>query len=453
MLHTIKHGLDLPILGIPEQIIYDGPLINSVGILGRDFIELKPSMQIQVGDRVKLGQTLFTDKTYPSIRYTAPGAGIISAINRGKKRILQSVVIELAGNEEITFSAYASKYLTQLTRGQILDNLLMSGLWTAIRTRPYSKVPNPASVPNSLFINAMDTNPLALKPETMLAEQAESFVDGMTVLAKLTDGKLFLCKKLDATIPISSNISNLVIAEFTGPHPAGLPGTHIHYLDPVSANKFVWHIGYQDVVAIGKLFTTGKLWTERVVALAGPAVKQPRLLRTRLGANIATLTNGEITDNIEARIISGSVLSGRHAMDWAQYLGRYHTQISVIREERERRFFGWFDSGIDRYSHLNVLISKFFGSQHQFALTTSQNGSPRAFIPIESFSSVMPLDILPTMLLRAIMVGDTDRAVELGCVELDEEDLALCTYVCPSKYEYGAALRATLNQIEIESPF
>jgi Na+-transporting NADH:ubiquinone oxidoreductase subunit A len=450
MLHKIKKGLDLPISGEPEQAIYDSPPVASVGILGMDFIGLKPTMQVQVGDRVKLGQTLFTDKTYPTVCYTSPGCGVVNAINRGNKRVLQSVVIGLDGDDEEIFKSYPQENLPQLTRNQVRENLLISGLWTALRTRPYSKVPNPETVPRSIFVTAIDTNPLALKPEVVLKEHQAAFVDGLTALSKLTDGKLFVCKAPEANIPTASHLSNLTSVEFSGPHPAGLPGTHIHFVDPVSATKYVWHIGYQDVIAIGKLFTTGRLWTERVIALAGPMVKQPRLLRTRLGASTETLVANELQEDVEVRVIAGSVLSGHRAAGWAQYLGRYHTQISVIREERERHFMGWANPGGDRYSHHNVLLSCFAGPNRRFKLTTSQQGSPRALVPIGSFSRIVPMDILPTMLLRALIVGDTDRAQGLGCLELDEEDLALCTYVCPSKYEYGAALRATLNQIEKE---
>jgi Na+-transporting NADH:ubiquinone oxidoreductase subunit A len=450
MLKKIKKGLDLPISGAPDQTsIHDAPSVGSVAVLGRDFVGLKPTMKVQVGDRVKLGQPLFVDKLDPRINYTAPGCGVVSAINRGARRVLRSVVVDLDGDDEEIFSSYPRENLLGLSREQAQTTLLASGMWTAFRTRPYSKVPLPETNPRSIFVTAIDTNPLALHPEVVIANHREAFVDGLTVLSRLTEGKVFLCKAPGVDIPVAEQIDNLQVAEFAGPHPAGLPVTHIHFLDPVSAKKSVWHIGYQDVIAMGKLFTTGKLWVERVVALGGPMVHKPRLLRTRLGAHTENLVKDEL-ENVEVRIISGSVLSGHRASGWAQYLGRYHTQISVLREERERHFMGWIQPGGDRYSHHNVLSSSLSGKDRKFDLTTAQQGSLRALVPIGSFSRIVPLDILPTMLLRALIVGDTDRAQGLGCLELDEEDLALCTYVCPSKYEYGAALRATLTQIEKE---
>jgi Na+-transporting NADH:ubiquinone oxidoreductase subunit A len=294
----------------------------------------------------------------------------------------------------------------------------------------------------------MDSNPLAVRADVVINGHGSDFLQGLTVISKLTPGKVYVCKYPDADIP-TSDVASMEVVEFAGPHPVGLPGTHIHFIDPVSATKSVWYLNYQDVIAIGKLFTTGKLWVERVISLAGPSVVRPRLLRTRLGANTEELVRGELRPG-EARVISGSVLSGHRAAGWARFLGRYHTQLSVIPEERERHFLGWIHPGPDRFSALNVFVSSFFRGRKAFPLTTSQQGSPRAMVPIGSYSAVMPLDILPTQLLRSLMVGDTDKAQGLGCLELDEEDLALCTYVCPSKYEYGTVLRRALTQIEKE---
>jgi Na+-transporting NADH:ubiquinone oxidoreductase subunit A len=248
-------------------------------------------------------------------------------------------------------------------------------------------------------------------------------------------------------MPVSEQRS-VSVAEFSGPHPAGLPGTHIHFLAPVGSGRTVWHLGYQDVIAIGYLFTTGRLWTERVVALAGPAVRFPRLVRTRLGASTNDLVEGELVEG-ECRVISGSVLSGRRAAEWGAYLGRYHNQVSVLREGRERELLGWLRPGRRKFSSLPAFAAHLFRDR-RFALTTAQNGSPRAMVPIGSYERVMPLEILPTQLLRALLVRDTDAAQALGCLELDEEDLALCSFVCPSKHDFGPVLRSVLDQIRKE---
>lgn len=451
MRFTVKKGLDLPISGVPAQNIDAAAQVSSVAILGGDYVGMKPTMLVSEGDRVRLGDPLFEDKKTPGIVYTAPGCGEVTSINRGARRVLQSVVIRLDeqgnGDDEKTFESFAADKLSGLDRAIVQKQLLQSGLWTALRTRPFSKVPVPGSAPRSIFITAVDTSPLAANPEVIIAQRRDDFENGLQVLTSLTDGKLFLCKAPDAKIPVIDH-PRLEVAEFGGKHPAGLVGTHIHFLDPVDAQSCVWHLGYQDVMAIGSLFTSGRLNMERVVALGGPSVKNPRLLRTRAGANTEELLAGQIKE-MESRAISGSVLSGRRAAGWATYLGRYNTQLTVLPEGRERELFGWIMPGHDKFSKTNVFISSLIKPKN-YKFTTTQNGSPRAMVPIGTYEEIMPLDILPTQLLRALVVQDTDMAQVLGCLELDEEDLALCSYVCVGKYYYGPHLRANLEQIEKE---
>jgi len=442
---NIKRGLDLPIAGAPAQRIEAGRPVRSVAVIGFDYPTMKPTMAVQVGDRVKLGQLLFSDKKSPGVNYTAPGAGVVSAVHRGEKRVLQSVVIDLDGDEEVTFASYSPAQLDGLSSEQVRENLQQSGLWTALRTRPFSKVPAIDATPASIFVTAIDTHPLAADPAVIIAEQAEAFEAGLKVLSNLA--KVFLCKAPNASLP-GESLAKVQVESFNGPHPAGLAGTHIHFLDPVSASKSVWTIGYQDVIAVGKLFTSGRLSVERVVSLAGPVVEQPRLVRARLGANLDELTAGELQPGAN-RVVSGSVLGGRTAHGAFAYLGRYHQQVSCLREGKEREMLHYLRAGVEKHSILNIYISKLMGGK-KFAFSTSTNGSPRAMVPVGNYEEVMPLDVLPTQLLRALRVGDTEVAQKLGCLELDEEDLALCTYVCAGKYEYGPILRDNLTRIEKE---
>ena len=442
---TIKRGLDLPITGTPAQRIEAARPVRSVAIVGFDYHGMKPTMSVQVGDRVKLGQVLFSDKKNPGVVFTAPGAGVVTAIHRGQQRVLQSVVIDLDGDEQKTFASYSAVQLDTLDAQAVRDNLQQSGLWTALRTRPYSKVPAVDAVPSSIFVTAIDTHPLAADPALVIAEQAEAFEQGLKVLSRLA--RVFLCKAPGAALP-GENLSQVKTVSFAGPHPAGLAGTHIHFLDPVSANKTVWSIGYQDVIAVGKLFTTGQLSVERVVALGGPVVEQPRLLRTRLGACLSELTAGELKPG-NNRVISGSVFGGRNARGAFAYLGRYHQQVSCLAEGNDREMLHYLRAGVNKHSVLNVFVSKLMGGK-RFDFTTTTNGSPRAMVPVGNYEKVMPLDILPTQLLRLLIVGDTEMAQKLGCLELDEEDLALCSYVCAGKYEYGPILRDNLTRIEKE---
>ena len=447
MQFTLKKGLDLPITGGPEQLITDGNSVKSVAVLGTDYVGLKPKMLVAEGDQVKLGQTLFFDKKNPGVAFTAPGAGVVKAINRGDKRALLSVVIDLNGNEKESFAKYKEKELAALTAEQVKENLLNSGLWTSFVTRPYGKVPAVDVAPSSIFVTAIDTRPLAADPVVIINERAKDFANGIKVISKLTEGKTYLVKATGAAI---ENVDVAQTAEFSGPHPAGLPSTHIHFIDPVNINKFVWHIDYQAVIAIGALFTTGHLNVDRVVALSGPSVTKPRLVRTRVGANLSELLAGEL-EAVESRVISGSVLYGHSAVGALDFLGAYDLQVSALKEGRERELFGWIVPGKNKYSALNVYVSSRDRKDNRlFPLTTDKNGSNRAIVPVGIYESVTPLDILPTPLLKAIVVGDTDVAQQLGCLELNEEDVALFTFVDPGKHDFAPVLRANLDKIEKE---
>ncbi len=442
---TIKKGLDVPVVGAPQQVIHDGSPIKTVAALGEEFVGMRPTMYVKVGDRVKKGQVLFEDKKNPGVKFTAHAAGVVSEINRGEKRILQSVVVEIDGDEQETFTSYPESELANIPREDVVANLVNSGLWTALRTRPYSKIPAIDATPAAIFVSAMDTNPLAANPEVIIKEQAQAFKNGLTILSRLTEGKVFVSKAPGADIP---TISSVEVNEFAGKHPAGLVGTHIHFLSPVNGEKFVWHLGYQDVIAYGQLFTTGELNNTRVISLAGPEVKNPRLVRTILGASTNDLVANEINDG-ETRVISGSVLLGSQAQGIHAYLGRYHVQVSVLREGREKEFIGYMYPGPNKFSVTRAYLSHLFPNK-LFNMTTTTNGSSRAMVPIGNYERVMPLDILPTLLLRDLCAGDTDSAQQLGALELDEEDLALCTFVCPGKTDYGVFLRECLTTIEKE---
>ncbi|MBZ2188037.1 Na(+)-translocating NADH-quinone reductase subunit A [Alcanivorax sp. JB21] len=444
----IKRGLDLPITGAPRQVIEDGPRVRTVAVLGGDYMGMKPTMEVREGDRVRQGQVIFTDKKTEGVKYTAPASGTILAVNRGQKRVLQSVVIEVEGDDDaVTFAAHNEGALASLDRASVQEQLIESGQWTALRTRPFGKVPAPGTAPNSIFVSVMDTNPLAASPEQVITEQLQAFRNGLTVLSRLTDGPVWVCRAPSTDLP--SFAGGQVREEtFAGPHPAGNTGTHIHFLDPVGMKKTVWSVGYQDVIAIGKLFTTGRLYMDRVVALAGPQVQNPRLLRTRVGANLEDLTEGQLKAG-ENRIVSGSVFNGHNARGPLAYLGRLANQVTVLLEGRERALFGYISPGINRHSVMNIYVSKLMRGK-LFNFTTTTNGSERAMVPIGNYEQVMPLDVLPTQLLRSLIVSDTDTAQALGALELVEEDLALCTYVCVGKYEYGPILRDNLTRIELE---
>jgi Na+-transporting NADH:ubiquinone oxidoreductase subunit A len=444
-MYLIKRGLDIPLAGGPTQVISGGPAISRVGLVGDDYIGLRPALQVEIGSRVRLGDPLFEDKKCPGVIYRSPTSGVVSGIHRGEKRRFQSLVIDVDGREELRFPELSSRGLDGLSGDDVRRRLLDSGLWISLRTRPFGRVPSPATEPHAIFVTAIDTQPLAADPAVVLNDRRAQFSLGLSVLTKLTSGEVYVCRRPKALIP-GDGIPGVTIAEFAGPHPAGLAGTHIHLIDPVGPGKVVWYLNYQDVAAIGVLFEQGRIDPMRVISLAGPMVAQPRLVIAPLSADLQQLTAGELEPG-DARVISGSVLHGRQSEEPCGFLGRYHLQVTALLEGFEREFLGWQRPGFGKFSWTRAFASA-WGKPKEFALTTSTEGSERAMVPIGSYERVMPLDILPTQLLRALIVRDTDRAQELGLLELEEEDLALCTFVCPGKYEYGAILRDNLTRVE-----
>ena len=445
----LEKGIDLPIEGAPRQEIGFGAPLSSVGILGGEFHGMRPSMAVRVGDEVRIGDPLFEDRKTPGLTFVSPATGRIAAINRGAKRALLSVEIDVRDESAEAALIDNPQPAESLARESIVDRLVNSGLWVAFRTRPFSRVPSLDQVPNSIFVTAMDTNPLAADANLIIGERPRDFVSGISVLTHLTEGQVFVCMDAHGEPPAFDH-ARVRVERFSGPHPAGLAGTHIHFLDPVDAHKTVWSIGYQEVIAIGRLFSDGVLDMRRVVSLAGPGMKDPRLVETRVGASIVDLVQGQLAgqEGKRLRCISGSVLSGHQTTGPLAFLGRLHTQVCVLFEDAERKLFGYLSPGLDKHSVFPIYLSRWLRRTPNF--TTTTNGSPRAMVPIGTYEAIMPLDVLPTQLLRAILVGDIDTAIALGCLELDEEDLALCTYACPAKYEYGPVLRAMLTGIEKE---
>lgn len=447
--HQIKRGLDVPIAGEPSQEIGEAPPISSVAIVGDDYVGMKPTMLVAEGDVVKRGQVLFTDKKLPTVNYVAPAPGRVKSIERGAKRKFLSLIIDLEGEDAVEFESFVDSNLSQLPSAKVREQLLASGLWTALRVRPFSKVPDPETVPHALFITAIDTDPLAADPKVVIDRREADFVSGLQALSTLTDGKTYLCKATGVSLP-GEDLDCVEVASFSGPHPAGLPGTHIHFLSPVNLERHAWHINYQDVLAVGHLFNTGQLNTERVVSLAGPAAKNPRLIRTQLGANLTELTAGECEDTeFGVRVISGSVLSGRKSVAPVNYLSRYHNCVSLVPEGRQRELMGWSGPGFNKFS-IKPIFASALSAGKKFAMTTSTEGSHRAIVPLGSFEKVMPLDIIATPLLKSLVVEDSEQAQALGCLELDEEDLALCTFVDTGKHDFGPYLRRNLTTIERE---
>ena len=443
---SIKKGLDLPISGaITDAAIHDIIPNHPVAILREDYNGLKPTMLVAEGDKVILGQPLFEDKKNPGVLICAPVSGVVEKIVRGEKRRLLSVIIRPQSKEPVVFESFGDDVAKKLSREEIVK-LVNSGLWASFRTRPFSKIPPIGAIPHAIFVNAMDTNPLAMDPALAMQGRDEDLLAGLAIMQALSGGQVHLCCRQETFVP-THYLNRLEIHRFGGVHPAGLVGTHIHFIDPVGANKVAWHLNVQDLLAIGKFFRSGILDNERLIAVAGPGVKKPRIVRALRGTAMADLLEDNLQPG-EQRIISGSALSGRQVHEDTAYLGAYDQQVTVLPEGRESYFLGFMRPGVGWFSKTNAYIGKFLKGPFQF--NTSLRGSPRPIVPIGVYEQVMPLDILPTLLVKALIVKDTDTAIRLGALELDEEDLALMSFVCPGKHDFGAILRENLTLIEQE---
>jgi Na+-transporting NADH:ubiquinone oxidoreductase subunit A len=420
----IESGLDLSIAGAPAGDTFQEKTVASAAILGRDFPGVKFELMAEQGRPVKAGEALLRDRHRPSIVFASPISGTMGSINRGARRALVSLtVIGDGADDTVVFDVADAP-----SRDRIRRLMLESGLWPALRTRPFGHIPDPAGEPKALLVTAIDTEPLAPDPAPIIAAHASHFCRGVDTLSQLTESPLYLCQAGNADIPVGES-KRLRIASFDGPHPAGLPGVHINQLCPIGFDGAeVWHIGYQDVIALGCLMATGRSWMQRIVSLAGPSVAEPRVISVALGAAIDEVVAGELKDD-GARVISGSVLSGHIAFGSEAYLGRHHRQITALPEANQQRVAPWRRAVFD----------------------TALGGAPGPLIPTGDFERVAPPGVLAVPLLRALLVGDVDRARDLGALELVEEDVMLLSYVCPSKTDYGALLRKVLEQLHREA--
>jgi len=437
--------LDLPIEGGPIQSISESPKVTSVALLPYEYIGVKPELLVVEGDTVKLGQSIFRDRNQPTVQFTSPIAGVINEIVKGERQRIKAIVIRRQADDEVRFDSWSYERLPQISTNVARNQLLSTGLWTAFRTRPFGRIPSPEMAPSAIYVTAIDTNPLAVNPAPIIESELEAFKAGLIIVGKLTEGTVYVCTARALQLSETDG-GQICQAVFSGPHPAGLVGTHIHFLTPLHGDRTVWYLHYQDVIAIGRLFTTGRLSSDRVISLAGPSVRTPRLLRVPSGARTQDIVNNELLEG-KSRVISGSVLSGRDASGPQEFLGRYHWQVSVLNNDPKRLFLGWLSPGLDRFSATGLFLSRIL-PKRLYPMTTALNGSPRAIVPIGSYEKVMPMDLLITPLLKALLTSDTETARSLGCLELEEDDLALCSYVCCSKYDFGAALRDVLDAIE-----
>ena len=455
--HIVRRGLRLPLTGESEQRITRGGAVAEVGLLGDDYPGMRPKLTVREGERIKRGSLLFEDRKTQGVRYTSVGAGTIKMICRGERRAFRSFVISLdeaeqtgrGSPEEVSYTAFTGDPVGTLSSDQVRDLLIETGLWTAFRQRPFEKVPPVDGAPRAIFVTCIDTQPLGPGADAVLVGNEPLLETGLRALVRLAAGRpVYLCRARGSavgTVPIQG----VQIHEFSGPHPAGTAGLHMHMIDPVDLTRRSWHLDCQDAVAIGHLFRTGKLLVDRVVALGGPGFGEPRLVRTRIGASVPQLIANEQLGP-EQRVISGSALHGRETTrDELAYLGRYQHQISALPEADGDTLLGWLSPGSDRYSTYRLFLSKLLPTSF-LRFSADLHGSERVLMPLRAYERVFPFDMLATPLARALLTGDDETAQALGCLELAEEDVAMFSFVCPSKIDYGKILRRTLDRIADE---
>lgn len=445
---VIKKGIELPISGaVADDSIHQLPTQALYAVIGDDYLGLRPTMMIAVGDKVREGQALFEDKKNPGVLICSPVSGEIEDIVRGERRRLLAVTIRPDESlEPIRFTQFDEDALAEISAEQVREQLQKSGAWSLLRQRPFDKTPKIDATPQAIFVNTMDSNPLAVNPMLAFADREADYQAGLTVLSKLTAGPVHVVHEPKTKLP-QTLARHVQYHAIDGIHPAGLVGTHIHFIDPVSANKTAWHLNLQDLLAIGHLFRTGYLDNERIISIAGPGVKNPQFVKTRIGVSLTHVLKDNLAEG-EQRIISGSIFAGRQTDAETAFLGFYDKQVVVLPEGRESIFLEFMRPGMNSYSRTRAYLGRFLKKPLPF--TTSMQGSPRPVVPFGIYDEVMPLDILPTLLLKALIIKDTDTAVQLGALELAEEDVALLTYVDPGKHDFGAILRENLEQIEEE---
>jgi Na+-transporting NADH:ubiquinone oxidoreductase subunit A len=444
----IRKGLDIKMKGQAEKIYVKAPRAKTYAIKPVDFQELTPKIIPKLCDPVKVGTAIFFDKYNPEIKFPSPVSGTLKEIRRGERRRIIEVVVEDDGKD--TPEKFLQGDPANLTREQIVDNLLESGLWPMIRQRPYSIIARPGKKPKSIFISAFDTSPLAPDYDFVLKDMEEDFQWGVNVLKRLTEGKVFL--GLDGRYPsvkTLTSIKDVVINRFKGPHPAGNVGIQIHKLDPINKGEVVWTVKPQDVVAIGRLFRNGQFDPSIVVALTGSRVGKPLYYKTIRGTGVAPLLEGKLKEG-ENRVISGNVLNGLQVDAAEGHSGFSDVQITVIPEGNYFEMFGWIKPGLKKMSASRSFMSTWLTPNQRFELDTNFHGAERAFVMTGEYEKVLPMNIYPVQLLKAILINDIDKMEELGIYEVDEEDMALCEFICTSKTPVTKILRQGLKNLRSE---
>jgi len=437
----LKKGLDIKLKGNAGKStdILETPVF--VAIKPVDFPGLTPKLKVKPGDIIKAGDALFFDKYNPDVLFTSPAGGRVSAVKRGERRRILEVVVETDKNADRAQFVKADP--NHLSPEEVKNQLLKGGVWPFIKRRPFGIIASVKDKPKAVYISTFDTSPLAPDYDFILEGKTDTFQTGIDALKKMTEGPVYLGVRKNS---IFSEVNNVELRYFSGPHPAGNAGVQIHHINPVCRGEVVWTVNAQDVLFIGRLFQTGNVDFTKLVALTGSEVKNPQYLKTIVGAPISLITGGRLRKvNYNQRIISGNVLTGKK-IKLQGYLGFFDSQVTVIPEGDDYELLGWVTPGFTKFSASGTFFSKLF-PEKEYEMNANLHGGERAFVLTGQYEKVVPMDILPVYLLKAILANDIDKMEQLGIYEVIEEDFALCEYVCTSKIKVQDILRSGINTI------
>jgi Na+-transporting NADH:ubiquinone oxidoreductase subunit A len=429
--YKIKKGLDIILKGTAEKGISDHVKPGLYALKPSDFRGLVPRLVVKEGDAVKAGTPLFVDKNREAVCFTSPVSGTVKAINRGERRVILEVVVESDGQSQ--HESFTTGDPLQLDSLSVKTTLLSSGLWPAIRQRPYNTIANPEDKPKAIFISAFDSAPLAPDTDFVLVGSEKDFQTGLNALSRLTAGRVHVnIHEKQNRLSLYEGLQNAVVSRFSGPHPAGNISVQVQRIDPINKGEVVWHVIPQHVTAIGRLFTTGKYDISSILAVTGSEVLRPGYVKTLTGARVQSIVEGNLSP-IHKRFISGNPLTGTR-VEAEGYTGFYDTQITVIPEGDEPEFLGWALPGFDKYSFSRSFWS-WLRPRNAWVLNTNLHGGNRPFVITGIYEKVFPMNIYPMQLLKSILAEDVEMMEKLGIYEVVEEDFALCEFICPSKTE------------------
>ena len=438
----IKKGLDIKLVGKAEKVLEKADRSETFAIKPTDFPGLTPKLKVKVDTQVKAGSALFFDKYRPEINFASPVSGKVIAVNRGERRKILEVIVQ--ADNKLQFEEFKKANPINLSREEVKEELLKSGLWAFFRQRPYDVIANPADTPKAIFVSAFDSAPLAADFDYLVEGEAEAFQKGIDALTKLTDGKVHLnidAKKTQSKV--FTEAKNVQINKFTGVHPAGNVGVQIHKLDPINKGDVVWVIRPQEILFIGRLFDKGIYDVTCKIALTGSEVKNPTYYTTLLGGSVRNILKGQLKDDDKIRVISGNALTGTHIPEDG-FLGFYDSQITVIPEGDNFEFLGWALPGLKKFSMSKTFFS-WLTPNKEYRLDANLHGEHRAFVMTGEYSKVLPMDVLPLQLIKSIIIEDIDQMEQLGIYEVAPEDLALCEFVCTSKINVQDIVRQGID--------